>query len=116
MKVVVFAPSGAVASALDQLPLGDGDDVLVVAGGPPDTVAGVRTVILTPSLRAATRWAGAALGGSVASGGYWPQSSGSVPIYASLTWVRWDSAGTRICPGSQCVQSSRRACRNFPAA
>ncbi|MCH6231349.1 hypothetical protein MK786_11420 [Microbacterium sp. CFH 31415] len=66
MKVVVFAPSGAVASALDQLPLSDDDDVLVVAGGAPDIDAGVRTVIITPSLRAATRWAGAALGGSVA--------------------------------------------------
>jgi hypothetical protein len=62
VKIVVLAPSGAVASALDQLALEPGDDVLVVARSAPD--ADARAVVLTPSLGRATRWAGRALGGS----------------------------------------------------
>lgn len=61
MKVIVFAPSGSVGSALQQLSL-EQDDVLVVACATPD--AAVRTLTVTPSYGRAARRAEKAIGGS----------------------------------------------------
>lgn len=61
MKVIVFAPSGSIGSALEQLSL-EQDDVLVVACSTPD--APVRTRTITPSLGGAVRRAENAIGRS----------------------------------------------------
>ncbi|WP_171013116.1 hypothetical protein [Microbacterium sp. 2FI] len=60
---MVIAPSGSIASALDQLALEADDDVLAVVGAAPD--ADTRAVIVTPSLGRASRRAWSLFGGSV---------------------------------------------------
>lgn len=65
MKIVLIAPSGAVASALDQLDtVPDQDEIVVSARVSPDTY--VPFIIVTPSLQALTARAETMLSGSVA--------------------------------------------------
>ncbi|WP_406249600.1 hypothetical protein ACI7YT_06255 [Microbacterium sp. M] len=63
MKIILIAPSGAVSTAFEQLPLQESDDTLVLSRVLPD--AGDRSLVLTPSLSRATDWAERTLGGSV---------------------------------------------------
>ena len=66
MNIVLFAPSGAVESALRQLaPDAASDHVTVVSRSTPDA-GGVHAIVLRPGLSALTRRAERALGGSAA--------------------------------------------------
>ena len=67
MNIVLFAPSGAVAAALQQLaPDPETDHVTVVSRSTPDAGTGVHEIVLRPALSGLTRRAERALGGSAA--------------------------------------------------
>lgn len=67
MNIVLFAPSGSVASALEQLaPDPESDHLTVVSRSTPDAGTGVRAIVLRPALSALSRRAERALGGSAA--------------------------------------------------
>jgi hypothetical protein len=64
MKIALIAPSGAVASALNQLELdSELDEVVVVSSVAPDSH--IRSAIISPSLQGLSRRAERVLGGSV---------------------------------------------------
>ena len=64
MKIMLFAPSGAVSSAIDQIAPGTDDEIVVISRVKPD--ADVRAAVITPALTGMTRWAERVLGGSAA--------------------------------------------------
>ncbi|GAA1777103.1 hypothetical protein [Agromyces lapidis] len=67
MNIVLFVPSGAVDSALEQLaPDPAIDRITVVSRSVPDARDGVHAIVLKPALSALTARAARALGGSAA--------------------------------------------------
>lgn len=62
MKIILLAPSGAVASALGQLDTDSHDEILVVSRTAPDVDA--PSIVVAPALRGLTRRSETLLGGS----------------------------------------------------